>query len=400
MASSLNVRTAVLGAALAAFSGCACDSVPSEAIEECAAAQVIPSAVQTDILFVVDDSGSMSEEQANLVDNLAGFVDTLAASAIEIDYRIAVTTTSVEGFQGETTYSGGAEAGKPYPAGAIVADDPGTATAGDLVYDASLYGSTGGWGGLRFLSRGAPQADVDAFKENFRVGTSGSGKEQHFRATRLALSDRIADGVNAGFLRHGSNLAVVFVTDEDDCSDSAAPLVDSNTRCQDATVKQTDLDSVEEFGAFLLGPIGGELREVTVGAITWQPGDDTCTTAYGAGDRFVELAAALGTSRVRTGSVCAADFGSTLAAFAEVLKPTSMPLDGAPADPRMLAVRVTKPDGTPVPCAVAAEGSAEAGAADVLYVAPRLGRPASLTFQNACTLDLGDRVDVQVICAG
>jgi hypothetical protein len=49
---------------------------------------------------------------------------------------------------------------------------------------------------------------------------------------------------------------------------------------------------------------------------------------------------------------------------------------------------------------VAAEGTPEQAAADAIYSGPRLGRPAMVTFQNACRLDLGDRVDVRVVCAG
>jgi hypothetical protein len=38
--------------------------------------------------------------------------------------------------------------------------------------------------------------------------------------------------------------------------------------------------------------------------------------------------------------------------------------------------------------------------ADAIYEPPQGGRPASLTFQNACALEQGDRVNVRVICAG
>jgi hypothetical protein len=56
-----------------------------------------------DILFVVDDSGSMAAEQAKLAANFTRFVDNLdqtnaeraAAGLLPIDFHIAVTTTSV-----------------------------------------------------------------------------------------------------------------------------------------------------------------------------------------------------------------------------------------------------------------------------------------------------------------
>ena len=46
---------------------------------------------KVDILFVIDDSGSMGEEQAKLAANFAPFVATLEEAGA--DYRIAVTTT-------------------------------------------------------------------------------------------------------------------------------------------------------------------------------------------------------------------------------------------------------------------------------------------------------------------
>ena len=43
-----------------------------------------------DILFIVDNSGSMQEEQQNLADNFSLFINQIAGSG---DYRIAVITT-------------------------------------------------------------------------------------------------------------------------------------------------------------------------------------------------------------------------------------------------------------------------------------------------------------------
>ncbi|MEC9072282.1 MAG: choice-of-anchor D domain-containing protein [Myxococcota bacterium] len=49
----------------------------------------------TDVLFVVDNSQSMEEEQTQLADNFGVFVDS--ASALGVDYRIGVTTTESTG---------------------------------------------------------------------------------------------------------------------------------------------------------------------------------------------------------------------------------------------------------------------------------------------------------------
>lgn len=417
-----SLESALVLVLLAALPGCSCDSVPADALVDCQSTQVIPASVATDILFVVDDSGSMSEEQANLAANLGAFIDTLAASPVKNDFRIGVTNSSVEEFTVTATsgksYTAGPSAGVPFPAGALVAiktDANGNAIPGALLYDASLYAGTGGWGGRRILDKTSPTLVAD-FKANVRVGLDGSGKEQPFRAARLALSDRLLDA-NAGFLRDGARLAIVFLTDEDDCSDSADPLATSNNQCHDSAIKNASppvLDTVEEFTGFLLGPVGGELRDVAVGVIggfdpaTLVPScgngaicqNTACSTALDEADRFAALSTALGPGRTQLGSICDASFRNSLTRFAASLTPSTMPLAGVPADWRMLVITVTKAGGTVVPCTVGLDGAAGQSSVDAVYSAPRLGRQAQISFQNACKLDLGDKIDVHVVCAG
>jgi hypothetical protein len=416
----MRTTTLVLYAALAILPGCACDTVPATALQDCQAAQVLPDKVQTDILFVIDDSGSMSVNQANLAANLGAFIDTLAASAVQNEFRIGVTTTAVEGYNATATsgqtYAAGPASGKPYPHGAMVAiarNANGTVTAGNVIYDTTTYPMTGGWGGNRILDAGSLTLQQD-FKTNALVGTSGSGREQPFRAARHALTDRLADA-NGGFLRPGARLAIFFVTDEDDCSGDPSTAVSSDTQCHTLAVKNDPalMDSVPGFAAFLLGPIGGELRDVMVGAIagfdpvTLQPScgsatcaNKSCATAAEQADRFDQLLTALGDARMRVGSICDASFRDTLLRFAEQLTPSALPLQGTPADWRMLAVKLTKAGGGLVACNVALDSTPEAPAADAIYTPPAFGRPAQLTFQNACQLGLGDRIDVSIVCAG
>jgi hypothetical protein len=46
-----------------------------------------------DILFVIDNSGSMGEEQATLAQNFASFINVLERPEVEANYRIGITTT-------------------------------------------------------------------------------------------------------------------------------------------------------------------------------------------------------------------------------------------------------------------------------------------------------------------
>lgn len=423
----MRTTTTILLAALASLPGCACDTAPAGAVVDCQAGAVVPEAVQTDILFVIDDSGSMSQEQENLRDNLAAFIDALVASPVQNDFRIGVTSTSVDEYStaGGTlrqAYDSGPATGVPYPDGALVAvDQAGGVTPGDLVFDAAAFPASGGWGGARILGKGdgsaAALADLARdFKANVLLGTNGSGKEQPFRAARLALTDRLADA-NAGFLRPGARLAVIIVTDEDDCSDSVDPPRSTSGQCDEQARKAAApplMDPVEDFAAFLFGDLDGERRDVVVGVIAGfgpsatEPAvlvPDRCVVsgagqAFDSADRFAMLLDGVGGARMRVGSICDPSFADTLRGFAEVLMPSSMPLSGAPADWRMLVVTLQRPGGAaPVTCQVAGEGTAGAAAADAVYAAPRFGRPAQLTFQNGCRLGLGDRVDVRLVCA-
>ena len=414
--------TALLVTALSLLPACACQAPPAGAVLDCNADAVLPDAVATDILFVIDDSVSMGDDQARLSQNLSAFIDALIASPVRNDFRIGITSTSVEGFDpaapGGQAYGAGPSRGVPFPDGALVAITrraDGTGIQGDLDYDAAADAATGGWGGRRILDRDSPTLAQD-FKANVLLGASGSSREQPFRAARLALSERLADS-NAGFLRPGARLAVFFLTDEDDCSGDAGTTASDNAACHAQAIKLAVppvLDPPDELAAFLMGPVGGELRDVVVGAIagfdpvTLAPSCGTaslcantaCGTAADQADRFAALRQALGGARMRLASICDAQFRDTLTGFAEVLMPSTMPLRGVPADWRMLAVTRTTAAGAPVACVVAEEGSAGETAADAVYGAPRFGRPAQLTFQNACRLELGDRIDVRLVCAG
>jgi hypothetical protein len=415
-------------AATVALPRCACDTVPADAVERCNVSQVFAGRVKTDILFVIDDSGSMSEEQANLSANLGAFIDQLAAAPIQDDYQIGVTTTDVDEYGGSTAFTTGPSGGVPYPRGAIVAvvqNGAGVGTPGDLVYDAAAYAATNGWGGQRFLARGSPTL-VQDFKANVLVGTAGAGKEQPFRAARLALTDRIQDGTNAGFLRPGARLAVVFISDEDDCSDTPPRDISTNSgagnaECHTLDVKQTLLDPVADFAAFLQGPIEGEARDTIVAGIvgvaptTLDPACATpavcgsppaectscCATAYDRAERHSWLLSAMG-SRSRLASICDGSFAASLQDFANAIMSNTLPLDGTPADWRMLVASVTRTNGTRLVCHIVPYDAslAERAVADALYTPSQAGRPASLTFQGNCALAPGDLIDVSVVCAG
>jgi len=50
-----------------------------------------------DILFVIDNSGSMGVEQGTLAANFPAFIDVLEAQQFGASYRIGITTTDAQG---------------------------------------------------------------------------------------------------------------------------------------------------------------------------------------------------------------------------------------------------------------------------------------------------------------
>ncbi len=138
---------------------------------------------KSDILFVVDNSCSMSEEQGSLARNFHEFLGQ--ANEGLNDYRIAVTTTDLSD-------SNKAARGRIVPLDAPLAE--------------------------RVVTRAAQPSPLERFRENALVGIDGDGFEQGLEAAFLALSPARLKEENAGFLREDALLAVVYVSDEDDAS--------------------------------------------------------------------------------------------------------------------------------------------------------------------------------------
>jgi hypothetical protein len=165
-----------------------------------------------DVLFVVDNSGSMGEEQSNLARNFDAFIR--AADAWESDFQIGVVTTQIDGDVRD-------------PAGG------GSRSPGELL------------GSLRIITP-ATLGYASVFSENVRVGTGDPGTaESGLESARIALTDPVitdletpcdeecvdpyscvshpmlgsgCGGYNRGFLRDDASLEIVFVSDEEDQS--------------------------------------------------------------------------------------------------------------------------------------------------------------------------------------
>lgn len=135
-----------------------------------------------DLLLIVDDSGSMSEEQARL----AAAAPTLIArgDAAGADYHVGVTTTD----PGPT----------PFPIGTL-RGTPRYVTAASATRVADLSAAV-------------------------NQGVLGSGQEEGLAAAVAAVTDpTLLAGTNAGFLRANAELAVLVLSDEEDQSAATVP---------------------------------------------------------------------------------------------------------------------------------------------------------------------------------
>lgn len=191
-----------------------------------------------DILFVMDNSGSMGEEQAALAASIDGLVGGL--EAVEgISYRIGVTTTdmgnlwcgstspedgglvasSCRGRVGQFVFGGIPPADVTDVACTDICDlealpiTP-TLVAGEVLPRERPW-IEGGNGVTNLQGVGVG----DALRCMLPQGVAGCGFEQPLAAVSRAIERSQTPGdPNFGFLRADAHLAIIVVTDETDCS--------------------------------------------------------------------------------------------------------------------------------------------------------------------------------------
>jgi hypothetical protein len=202
---------------------------------------------QVDILFVVDNSDSMCEEQLALRESLVEFIDPLVLQ--QADLQIAVVTTDMDLPAQSGRFQNRAAVRRDTNCGAEV--DIGHCPSPD---------NGGEYPPLILRSRDPrywdDEGDVDPAKLrrdltcSVTVGTLGSERPMGLEAARVAVSEPLRDGYNSGFLRERAFLIVVFVSNSDDCSQ---PSRSSRVPCAEQNLVAVQ-DYVEFFAA--LKPTG------------------------------------------------------------------------------------------------------------------------------------------------
>ncbi len=153
---------------------------------------------KVDLLFVIDNSGSMEDEQANLISSVPGFIDAMVTELGDTEgYHVGVTTSDI--------YLGDIACAQE---GALVSATTGNGSSNS---QCAPYSS-----GMRFMT----EADdlTDKFGCAAQVGIAGDGNERPIQTMLAAVSPGLtAPGAcNEGFLRDDAILVVVIITDEED----------------------------------------------------------------------------------------------------------------------------------------------------------------------------------------
>lgn len=217
---------------------------------------------KVDILFVIDSSGSMGDEQAKLGQNAKEFANAISKIGF-LDFHIGVITTDMEFKNCQT--------------------ECGRLKGRDVFYTKSTPNF------IRELSN------------TLVVGTQGSGTEVMFSPVRAALSPPLVNGENAGFYRPDAYLAVIFLTDAGEQS----------------RIAPTD------FYNFLVDLKGDARKVLSYGVVRKYLERFSCTSSSEDSqitrilEDFLEMTVNGGKAQPNVLSLCSADYGVKLAEFAK-----------------------------------------------------------------------------------
>jgi hypothetical protein len=254
---------------------------------QCEVCGVPEQCKKMDIVFVVDNSGSMQEEQSNLASNFPMFAQLLEQYTVNnngepLDFRVALTTTGRDVMY-QIDLGGGF----------------GTFPQNETGQNGEFYNNCGV--SKRWLERSDPTM-AQALSCRANVGTMGPSIEMPLLMSKWALKERAAD-TNAGFIRSDALLAVVMLTDEDDASTT-----DNNFTLNAMGVSPTNFHP-QDAVMFLDGVKGNRTRWASAVIA----GDGNCSSNFGnAADavrlkQFVTLANGNGSTQAVFSSICNGD---------------------------------------------------------------------------------------------
>ncbi len=229
-----------------------------------------------DLLFTIDNSGSMAEEQRYLSTAFPKLFDNIQ----DLNWQIAITTTDVsnsrEGNQGSL---------KAF-----------SSTTVDKLHI------------LKSTSTLSKEQNEALFAANIKAGTSGSGSEQPIKAIFQSIDKSINNILkpNLEFFRAESSLQIIIITDEDESA---------NTDSNNANVLISKIKSTF-----------GENKKFNIHTIAILPNDAECLrTARGTYGNKVTALADL--TKGTKSSICLTNWDSTLANIGKKIRDSVKSVD-------------------------------------------------------------------------
>lgn len=232
-----------------------------------------------DILWVIDNSGSMASSQTNLANNFNSFINRF--SQLNYDFHMGVTTT--DAYLAYHYHN---------DSRSKLRDGAGSNHSGVFIIDKDTPNMT------------------QTFITNITQGIGGNGDERAFSSLEHTLGNQL----NNGFLRAGAFLAVIVVSDEDDFSHYDWQNGTSSYVFTE-NYNNSTMFPISHFTSYLDGLTASDattgIRNYSVSTISIT--DSTCLAQLNGNSqkvsqRYQQLAIATGGT---VGSLCD-DFGNTL----------------------------------------------------------------------------------------
>lgn len=233
----------------------------------------VPTEPKVDILFVVDNSGSMKPYQDKMARNVELFANEFFSNS-RIDYRIGVVPVYDSKYLNDETVYNPSGRRKMNPLGELVA----------------LKGIPSDAGNKLFITRSTPNAR-EVLKQTVVIGTQwGPEAEESFSPVLAVTNPQINQQKNAGFYQQDAYLAVIFLTDADDVTLNL---------------------SGEEFYERLVALKGGDASKVLIAAAI----PTSCPAPTDGEGPIKSIPDLMRVSGGLTADLCSNNFGAQLAKF-------------------------------------------------------------------------------------
>ncbi|MCM2280229.1 MAG: hypothetical protein NDI61_00125 [Bdellovibrionaceae bacterium] len=260
---------------------------------------------KVDVLFVIDSSGSMNTERAELGRRLANFTSSLSG----LDWQLCVTTTDINQEKGDLLNFTVTEAN-----------------------------------GTKRLTKVLTAADpnyTNSFLDRIVNVPSGSGDEQGIRALNMAVSKRHPE-----CFRTDAALAAIILSDEDERSVGGYEIYKTDSQYAPLNPENMPVNLLTSVRTSF-----GADKIFTGHSIVVQSNDTTCLAAQRIDGRgfygtwYEELTRLTGGQK---GSICSADYSASLGRFAENIRQAldSVTLRCVPLDKPQVTLAPAQPNVT------------------------------------------------------